>query len=108
MSVTHPPLQFSHPLPYGAVVMEGGVKFVVVDETFDWQGDRHLKRSLPETIIYEMHVGGFTRSRNSNAEHPGTYLGVIEKIPYLKSLGVTAVELMPIHEFPIKHWSGVQ
>ncbi len=75
-------------------------KCVVVDETFDWQDDRHLKRSLAETVIYEMHVRGFTRSSTSGTRNPGSYLGVIEKIPYLKSLGVTAVELMPVAEFP--------
>ena len=75
-------------------------KCVVVDETFDWQGDRHLRRPLSESVIYEMHVRGFTKGASSEVEHPGTYLGVIEKIPYLQSLGVTAVELMPIHEFP--------
>ncbi len=84
---------------------EGGIirppKCVVIDDEFDWEGDRHLRRELSETIIYEMHVRGFTRSRSSDVERPGTYLGVIEKIPYLKSLGVTAVELMPVHEFPI-------
>jgi isoamylase len=74
---------------------------VVIDDYFDWEGDRHLRRDLSETVIYEMHVRGFTRSKTSGVEHPGTYLGVIEKIPYLKSLGVTAVELMPVHEFPI-------
>ncbi|MCB0212415.1 MAG: glycogen debranching enzyme, partial [Anaerolineae bacterium] len=52
-----------------------------------------------ETIIYEMHVGGFTKSSTSGVEHPGTFLGVIEKIPYLKELGVTAVELLPVFEF---------
>ncbi len=76
-------------------------KCVVIDDTFDWQGTRHIRRDLSETIIYEMHVKGFTRSPTSGAEFPVTYLGVIEKIPYLKSLGVTAVELMPVHEFPI-------
>jgi len=81
-------------------------KCVVVDDEFDWQGDRHLRRHLSETIIYEMHVRGFTRSRSSNVEHPGTYLGVIEKIPYLQSLGITAVELMPVHEFPIHDCLG--
>jgi isoamylase len=76
-------------------------KCVVVDDYFDWEGDRHLRRGLSETIIYEMHVRGFTQSPTSGVECPGTYLGVIEKIPYLKSLGVTAVELMPVHEFPV-------
>ena len=74
-------------------------KCVVVDDYFDWEGDRHLRRSMSETIIYELHVGGFTASPTSGVSHPGTYLGMIEKIPYLKSLGVTAVELMPVHEF---------
>jgi glycogen operon protein len=74
-------------------------KCVVVDDAFDWQGDRHLRRGLADTVIYEMHVRGFTASPTSGVEHPGSYAGVIEKIPYLQSLGVTAVELMPIHEF---------
>ncbi|MEM9187347.1 MAG: glycogen debranching protein GlgX, partial [Planctomycetota bacterium] len=81
-------------------------KCVAVDDHFDWQGDRHLKRPLSETVIYEMHVRGFTRSSTGDAERPGTYLGVIEKIPYLKSLGVTAVELMPVHEFPMAESDG--
>jgi glycogen operon protein len=75
-------------------------KCVVMDDYFDWEGDRHLRRDLSETIIYEMHVRGFTQDGSSGVDHPGSYLGVIEKIPYLKSLGVTAVELMPVHEFP--------
>jgi isoamylase len=77
-------------------------KCVVIDDAFDWGQDRHLKRPLADTIIYEMHVRGFTRDATSGAQHPGTYLGVIEKIPYLKSLGVTAVELMPTYEFPME------
>jgi glycogen operon protein len=81
-------------------------KCVVVDDEFDWQDDRHLRRSLSETVIYEVHVRGFTRSKTSGVKHPGTYLGLIEKIPYLQSLGVTAVELMPVHEFPIRDWWG--
>ena len=83
-------------------------KCVVVDEAFDWQGDRHLRRNLSETIIYEMHVRGFTQASGSDVEYPGTYLGVIDKIPYLKSLGVTAVELMPVHEFPILNCWGMK
>jgi isoamylase len=81
-------------------------KCVVIDDTFDWQGDRHIRRSLSETVIYEMHVRGFTKGRSSGVEHPGTYLGVIDKIPYLKSLGITAVELMPVHDFANTHWKG--
>lgn len=84
---------------------EGGVvrppKCVVIDDEFDWQGDRHIRHPLSQSIIYEMHVRGFTRAKSSDVEHPGTYMGIIEKIPYLQSLGVTAVELMPVHEFPI-------
>ncbi len=75
-------------------------KCVVIDDDYPWAHDRHLRRPLSETVIYEMHVRGFTRSKSSGVDHPGTYLGVIEKIPYLQSLGVTAVELMPVHEFP--------
>ena len=81
-------------------------KCVVVDDEFDWQGDRHLRRSLDETIIYEMHVRGFTHAKSSGVKHPGTYLGLIEKIPYLQSLGVTAVELMPVFEFPMNDCFG--
>lgn len=76
-------------------------KCVVVDHSFDWEGDRHIRRDMSETIIYEMHVKGFTKSRTAKVTAPGGYLGVIEKIPYLKSLGITAVELMPVNEFPI-------
>ncbi len=82
-------------------------KCVVIDDHFDWEDDRHLRRNLSESVIYEMHVRGFTRDPSSKVEHPGTYLGVIEKIPYLKSLGVTAVELMPVHEFPTEAPDGL-
>ncbi|WP_231934332.1 glycogen debranching protein GlgX [Botrimarina colliarenosi] len=81
-------------------------KCVVVDDHFDWQGDRHLKRPLSETVIYEMHVRGFTQSPTAGSDAPGSYLGVIDKIPYLKSLGVTAVELMPVHEYPTEETDG--
>jgi isoamylase len=81
-------------------------KCVVVDEHFDWQGDRHLRRPLAESVIYEMHVRGFTQSPTSESDAAGTYRGVIDKIPYLKSLGVTAVELMPVHEYPTEDVDG--
>lgn len=81
-------------------------KCVVVDDYHDWEGDRHIRRNVSESVIYEMHVRGFTNHPSSGVEHPGTYLGVIEKIPYLKSLGVTAVELMPVHEYPMNGTDG--
>ncbi|WP_240744853.1 glycogen-debranching protein [Desulforhopalus sp. IMCC35007] len=71
----------------------------IEEDNFDWQDDRPLKIPLSDTIIYELHLRGFTRNPNSGVKAPGTYLGLIEKIPYLKKLGITAVELMPITEF---------
>ena len=72
---------------------------LIVDHTFDWEMDQPLNRPLSETVIYEMHVRGFTRHGSSGVAHPGTFAGVVEKIPYLEKLGVTAVELMPVNEF---------
>jgi isoamylase len=71
----------------------------LVRHDFDWRGDHPLKIPLADTIIYELHVRGFTRHATSGVSAPGTYRAVIEKIPYLKALGVTAVELMPVAEF---------
>src|SRR5258706_6736177 len=76
------------------------MRCAVVDlANYDWEGDRPLKRPIHESIIYEMHVGGFTRSPSAGVRHPGTFAGLVEKIPYLKSLGITAVELLPVFEF---------
>jgi isoamylase len=83
-------------------------KCVVVDDRFDWRGDRHLLHPIQETIIYEMHVRGFTRSQSSKVEPAGGYLSLIDKIPYLRSLGITAVELMPVHEFSTLDHFGKQ
>jgi glycogen operon protein len=66
---------------------------------YDWEGDRPLNRPFHESIIYEVHVGGFTRAATAGVRQPGTFAGMIEKIPYLQSLGVTAVELLPVCEF---------
>jgi isoamylase len=66
---------------------------------YDWQGDRPWRRPWQETIIYETHVRGFTRHPSSGVRYPGTYHGLREKIPYLKELGITAVELLPVQEF---------
>jgi isoamylase len=76
------------------------LRCAVVDlSQYDWEGDRPLKRPMNESIIYEMHVGGLTRSPSAGVRHGGTFDGVVEKIPYLKALGITAVELLPICEF---------
>jgi len=72
---------------------------LVLTDEFDWEGDRPLNRPLQDTIIYELHVRGFTRHPSSGVGYPGTYTGIVEKIPYLKGLGITAVELLPIFEF---------
>jgi len=72
---------------------------IMVDRAFDWGCDRPLKHSWEETIIYETHVRGLSVHPSSAVKHPGTYRGVIEKIPYFKMLGVTAIELLPVQEF---------
>jgi isoamylase len=77
-------------------------KCIVVDQAFDWQGDQRLEVPLHQLIIYEVHVKGFTAHPSSAVHEPGTYLGFIEKIPYLNHLGVTAVELLPVHEFYVE------
>jgi glycogen operon protein len=78
------------------------MKSVVVDpRAYDWEGDAPLKRPSSRTVVYEMHVAGFTRNPNSGVapEKRGTYAGLTEKIPYLKKLGITAVELLPVFQF---------
>ena len=78
------------------------LKSVVADlSLYDWEGDRPLRRPFYNTIIYELHVRGFTRHPSSGVseEKRGTYAGLIERIPYLKDLGITAVELLPVFQF---------
>jgi isoamylase len=74
---------------------------VIDDKAFDWQDDVSPDLSLEELFIYEVHVKGFTAHPSSRVKLPGTYLGFIEKIPYLQRLGINAVELLPVHEFYI-------
>ena len=69
------------------------------ENTYDWQGDKPLLVASEDMIIYEMHVGGFTRHSSAHVSHPGTFDAVIEKIPYLQSLGISHIELLPIMAF---------
>jgi isoamylase len=78
------------------------MKNVVVDpDAYEWEGDTPLHRPASQTIIYEMHVRGFTRHPSSGVSEAkcGTYAGLVEKIPYLQELGITAVELLPVFQF---------
>lgn len=78
---------------------EGERRSCIVEDGFDWGGDRPLNLLLKDCVIYELHVRGYTIHGSSGVANRGTYKGLIEKIPYIKSLGVTAVELMPVFEF---------
>ncbi len=92
------------------------IKSVVVDTSrYDWEGDEPLGHRFSDLVIYELHVGGFTKNPNSGVARAlrGTYRGLIEKIPYLQELGVTAVELLPVQQFdetdvapPLKNYWG--
>lgn len=72
---------------------------VVCDNDFDWEGDKPLRIPLHKSIFYEAHLKGYTASETSGVKNPGTFKGFVEKIPYLKDLGITAVEFMPVFEF---------
>ncbi|WP_428354247.1 glycogen debranching protein GlgX [Methyloprofundus sp.] len=75
------------------------MRSLVADESYDWEGDTPFSFKSENAIIYELHVGGFTRSESSSVKKPGTFSALIEKIPYLKALGITHVELLPIMAF---------
>jgi isoamylase len=93
-----------------AAISEGdnaatAMKSVVIDPSdYDWEGDVPLKQPSARTIIYEMHVRGFTQHPNSGVAENlrGTYAGLIEKIPYLQQLGISAVELLPVFQFDVQ------
>ncbi len=86
------------PRPWGDASSVGAEPLCLTDteSSFDWQGDRPPRTPLAETVIYELHVRGFTRHDTSQVSAPGTFRGVIDKIDYLCSLGITAVELLPV------------
>ena len=73
-------------------------KSIVIDDAFDWQGDRPPNLPIEKLVVYEVHLKGFTAHPSSRVSKPGTYLGFIEKIPHLTALGVNAVELLPLHD----------
>ena len=75
------------------------MRAAVIDNQYDWEGDTTLAIRSEKAIIYELHVGGFTRHPSAKVKHPGTFAGLIEKIPYLKQLGITHVELLPVMAF---------
>jgi isoamylase len=77
-------------------------KSIVIDDHFDWQEDVPPDIPFHELIIYEVHLKGFTAHNSSGVKNPGTYLGFIEKIPYLQDLGINAVEFLPLHEFYVE------
>jgi isoamylase len=83
-------------------------KCVFMHEHFDWQGDLPPRHPWSKFVIYETHIRGLTIHPSSGVEHPGTYRGLMEKIPYFKGLGVTAIELMPVQEFNENQITGIQ
>lgn len=83
---------------YG-VPRKGPVRCMVPDEHYDWADDRAPAVPYENTVLYALHVRGFTKHRSSGVVHKGTYAGIIEKIPYLKDLGITSILLMPAYEF---------
>ncbi|MBK1723800.1 glycogen debranching protein GlgX [Thiocystis violacea] len=82
--------------------VETAIRGQVLRDDYDWEGDKPLHVPLAESVIYEMHVAGFTRHPSSGVAHPGTFEGIIEKIPYLRDLGITHVELMPVMAFDVQ------
>ncbi len=75
---------------------------IVAPDDYDWEGDRPLRRPLQDAVIYELHVGGFTYHPSSGVAKPGTFSGIVDKIPYLQALGITHVELLPIFAFDVQ------
>ncbi len=91
--------------PYAKRLTTRGV--VAPTPPFDWENDARPLIPDEELVIYEMHVGGLTKDPSSKVEKPGTFLGMIEKIPHLKELGINGVELLPVHTFdPKKNYWG--
>ena len=75
------------------------VRGVLSQEVFDWEGDRPLELPANHLVAYSLHVRGFTKDRHSKVRSKGTFEGVIEKLPYLKDLGINQIQCMPVYEF---------
>ncbi|NLF57622.1 MAG: glycogen debranching enzyme, partial [Candidatus Hydrogenedens sp.] len=86
-------------------IHEGTMKCVAVHDKMDWVDDIRPRIPIDQLVIYETHVRGLTRHESSGVKHPGTYRGLIEKIPHLLELGVNAVELLPVQEIG-ENWLG--
>ena len=80
-------------------VQQHQIRGRMVSAEYDWEDDRPLKLPWSQVVAYSLHVRGFTKHSSSKAAHKGTYLGVIEKIPYLKDLGINQIQCMPVYEF---------
>ncbi len=89
---------FEGKLPYGQAVQEPR-RAVLPDHCFDWEGDARPAHPYEDSLWYQLHVRGFTKSASSGVSHRGTFLGITEKLEHLKSLGVTTLELQPVWEF---------
>ncbi len=85
----------------GSKIREAGYvpMCIVINDDFDWQGDKPLNFPLRFCVIYETHVGGLTRHKSAGVQHPGNFKGVVEIIPFFKELGITSLELLPVQEF---------
>ena len=75
------------------------MRAIVINNNYDWEDDQPINHPLENSIIYELHVGGYTRHPSSGVARPGTFAGLTEKIPYLRELGVTDIELLPVMAF---------
>lgn len=97
--VTDPNDPDRHLRPSEVANVRGAARCVAFQSGFDWEDDRHPDIPLEESIIYEVNLRAFTRHQSAESVFSGTYRGFVEKIPYLKELGITAVELLPVMEF---------
>lgn len=75
------------------------LRCAIADNDFEWEGDHPPNVAMEDLVIYELHVRGFTKNPTSGVVHPGTFHGLTGKLPYLKRLGINAIELMPVQEF---------